>query len=451
MLEDVKKFIEANNSLHIASSSYNNPNLSNCSYFSEGTTLIIAGEQNSSLIEQIRFNPKVEIIVNDGDITLKYTGRATIVRDYHDQEKLIGDLAQRDNLERKGIFGLNLVQIVPIEINVIQWDYFQEFKENRPSILKDLFRSIAKTANIWVKGLRLPFISVSVAAVVVGTAVAYYENKTFDWLYFLLAVVGISAFHACADLLNDFFDHLSRNDEVNEKLTPFSGGSRMIQNKLFSTTRTLVGAIVTFLITLGIGLYINFEVAGNIVLYIGLGGAFLGIFYVGKPFKLANFGLAELAIFLSFGPAIVFGSYYIQVDFSWDNFSWTPIYASIIIGLLILSVLFVNQFPDYEADKESGRRNIVVVAGREISSILFIIFLSLTYIVLIILVILQYLPYLSLIALVSLLFAVRAMIITRKHYDNYLAMIPAQAMTILTTLAFTLLLAVSLFIAAVVW
>ncbi len=446
MLEKVEKFLEANNSLHIASSSYNNPNLSNCSYVSEGTTLIIAGEQNSSLIEQIRFNPKVEIIVNDSEITLKYIGRATIVRDHPNQEKLIGELGHKDNLERRGIFGVNLVQIVPIEINVIQWDYFQEFKENKPSILKELFRSIAKTAKIWVKGLRLPFISVSVAAVVVGTAVAYYENGSFDWLYFLLAVVGISAFHACADLLNDFFDHLSRNDEVNEKLTPFSGGSRMIQNKLFSTTRTLMGAIVTFLVTLGIGLYINFEVQGNIVLFIGLGGAFLGIFYVGKPIKLANFGFAELAIFLSFGPAIVFGSYYIQQE----KFSWTPIYASTIVGLLILAVLFVNQFPDYEADKESGRKNIVVLAGREISSILFIIFLGSTYIILIILVIFQHLPYLSLIALASLLFAVKAMITTRKHYNNYLAMIPAQAMTILTTLAFTLLLAVSLFIAAVV-
>jgi 1,4-dihydroxy-2-naphthoate octaprenyltransferase len=447
MLDKVEKFLEANNSLHIASSSYNIPNLSRSSYISDGTTLIIAGEQNSSLIEQIRFNPKVEIIVNDDEITLKYIGRAKIIRNHPNQQKIIGELVHKDNLERRGIFDVDLVQIVPIEISVIQWDYFQEFKENKPSILKDLSRSIAKTVKIWVKGLRLPFISVSVAAVVVGTAVAYYENKTFDWLYFLLAVVGISAFHACADLLNDFFDHLSRNDEVNEKLTPFSGGSRMIQNKLFSTTRTLVGAIVTFLITLGIGLYINFTMADYIILYIGIGGAFLGIFYVGKPIKLANFGFAELAIFLSFGPAIVFGSYYIQQE----KFSWTPIFVSIIVGLLILAVLFVNQFPDYEADKESGRRNIVVLAGRKISSILFIIFLSLTYIVLIILVILKYLPYLSLIALASLLFAVRAMITTRKHYDNYLAMIPAQAMTILTTLAFTLLLAVSLFISAVIW
>ncbi|MBY9001541.1 MAG: UbiA family prenyltransferase [Candidatus Heimdallarchaeota archaeon] len=447
MLENVEKFLYSNKSLHIASSSYNNPNLSECSYVSEGTTIIVAGEQNSSLIEQIRFNPKVEIIVTDGETTLKYNGRAKIVSDYPNQDKIIGDLAKKDNLERKGIFGVDLVQIVPTEIVVAKWDYFQEFKENKPSILKDFFHSIKKTIQIWVKGIRLPFISVSVAAVVVGTAVAYYESKAFDWVYFLLAVIGISAFHACADLLNDFFDHLSRNDEVNEKLTPFSGGSRMIQNKLFSTTRTLLGAIITFLITLGIGLYINFTLNGNIVLYIGLGGAFLGIFYVGKPIKLANFGFAEIAIFLSFGPAIVFGSYYIQQE----KFSWNPIYLSIIVGLLISLVLFVNQFPDYEADKESGRRNIVVLVGRKISSIIFIIFLSLTYAILIILVILQILPYLSLITLASLLFSVRAMITTRKYHDNYLAMIPAQAMTILTTLAFTLLLAVSLFITAAIW
>ncbi|MCK5304026.1 MAG: prenyltransferase [Candidatus Heimdallarchaeota archaeon] len=447
MLEKIEKFLKANNSLHIASSSYNIPILSNCSYVSEGTTLIIAGEQNSPFIEQIRFNPKVEIIVNDGETTLKYTGRAKIVSNYPNQEKLIGNLAKKDNLERKGVFGVDLVQIVPTEIMVSQWDYYQEFKENKPSILKDLFYSITKTLKIWSKGIRLPFISVTVLAVVVGTAVAYYEDKSFDWLIFLLAVIGIIAFNACVDLMNDFFDHLSGNDEVNEKLTPFSGGSRMIQNKLFSTARTLMGAIVSFLITLGIGLYINFTVAGNIVLYIGIGGAFIGIFYVGKPINLAKFGFAEIAIFISLGPVALFGAYYIQQE----KFSWTPIYASIIVGLLIALVLFVNQFPDYEADKESGRRNFVVLAGREISSIVFIVFLSLTYVILILLVILQILPYLSLIALASLLFAVKAMITTRKHYDNYLAMIPAQAMTILTTLAFTILLAISLFVTAAIW
>lgn len=447
MLEKVKKFLFENNSLHIASSSYNIPNLSKCSYVSEGTTLIIAGEQNSALIEQIRFNPKVEIIVNDGETTLKYTGRAKIVSNYPNQEKLIRNLAKKDNLERKGIFGVNLVQIIPTEMMVAQWDYNQEFKENKPSILKDFFYSVIKTIKIWAKGIRLPFISVSVLAVVVGTAVAYYESKNFDWLYFLLAVVGILAFNACVDLMNDFFDHLSRNDEVNEKLTPFSGGSRMIQNKLFSPTRTLMGAIVAFLITLGIGLYINFTILGNVVLYIGIGGVFIGIFYVGKPINLAKLGFAEIAIFLSLGPATVFGSYYIQQE----KFSWTPIYVSIIVGLLITLVLFINQFPDYEADKESGRRNFIVLVGREISAIIFIIFLSLTYVILIILVILQILPYLSLVTLASLLFAVKAMITTRKYHDNYLKMIPAQAMTILTTLSYTILLAISLFVSAAVW
>ncbi|MCG3223266.1 MAG: pyridoxamine 5'-phosphate oxidase family protein, partial [Candidatus Heimdallarchaeota archaeon] len=148
MLEKVEKFLGENNSLHIASSSYNIPNLSKCSYVSEGTTLIIAGEQNSSLIEQIRFNPKVEISITDGEISLKYIGRAKIVSDYPDHEKLIVELEHKDNLERKGIFGVNLVQIVPTEIKVSQWNYYQEFKENKPSILKDFFYSITKTIKI---------------------------------------------------------------------------------------------------------------------------------------------------------------------------------------------------------------------------------------------------------------------------------------------------------------
>ncbi|NPD89120.1 MAG: prenyltransferase [Asgard group archaeon] len=442
MLEQVENLLKENNRFLISSCSYSSSDLTNCSYVSDGLNLYFANVENSSVVQQISFNPKVVVSVSSGTEELTYYGYAEIVKEYPEKEKLLKKLSKSDKLKPEGIFRIILVRIKPLEIVVPQLKIREKFPENKPSVIKEIIYSFLRTLKIWTKAVRLPFVSVSVGAVLVGAAVAFFEFGVFNWINFFLTFLGIAIFHISADLFNDFFDHVSGSDEINVKLTPFSGGSRFIQNRIFTPTRVLLGAIISLLACTSIGFYLNFNLQGNIIVYIGLGGVFLGVFYVGVPFKILHYGLGELAIFLSFGPAIVFGSYYVQAE----QFSWIPIASSALIGLLISLILFINQFPDYEADKASGKKHWVVRFGREKSIYIYIFFMSLVYILLILFVTLRILPPLSLIALISLFFSTKAMITTKKHYDNYLAMIPAQAMTILTCLTFSILLAISLFI-----
>ncbi|MFW9851393.1 MAG: prenyltransferase [Candidatus Thorarchaeota archaeon] len=442
MLDRIENFIENNNSFLISTCSYSCTHQTRCSYIQEGTDIYFASVQNSIQIQQIIHNPKIVLIIEDEETSLTYSGIAKIVKTHPNKEKMIKELSKKDKLNPQGIFDIELVKIIPLEINIPKEKISLKFPENKPSIIKELLLSITSSIKIWVKAIRLPFISVSILAVAVGAAAAYYDKSTFSWLYFLLSTVGIFTFHASADLFNDFFDYISGTDDLNIKKTPFSGGSRMIQYKLFTPTRVLTGGIFFLTITIGIGFYLNFSVKGNIILYIGLVGAFLGIFYVGLPFKLAHFGLGEIAIFISFGPAIVFGSYYLHTEV----FSWFPIFVSVIIGLLISLILFVNQFPDFEADKKAGKHNWVVRFGKKTSSFIYVAAMSIAYILLILYVILQILPLLSLIILVSLPLPIKASIITLKKHENYLEMIPASATTIFTCLNYSSLLILSLII-----
>ena len=447
MLKQVESLLKENNRLLISSSSYSSSDLTNCSYVSEGLYLYIANVENKTVIRQISFNPKVVVSILSDSEEFTYYGSAEIVKEHKEKEKLLKKLSKLDKLKPEGIFSVALVRIKPLEIVIPQWNFREEFPENKPSVAKEIVQSFLRTFRIWTQAVRLPFVSVSVGAVLVGAATAFFELGIFNWSRFFLTFFGIAIFHISADLFNDFFDHISGSDEINVKLTPFSGGSRFIQDKIFTPTKILVSAVISLLACIAIGFYLNFGVQGtgvqgNVIVYIGLLGAFLGVFYVGVPFKIAHYGLGELAIFLSFGPAIVFGSYYVQVE----RFSWTPIAASVLIGLLISLILFINQFPDYEADKASGKKHWVVRFGRKKSSYIYIGFMSLVYILLIIFIAIQILPLLGLIALLSLFFSVKAMIIVKKYYDNYLAMIPAQAMTILTCLIFSILLAIALFV-----
>ena len=42
----------------------------------------------------------------------------------------------------------------------------------------------------------------------------------------------------------------------------------------------------------------------------------------------------------------------------------TVVWLSVPLGLLIAAFLWINQFPDYRADRQAGKRNLVVRLGR---------------------------------------------------------------------------------------
>ena len=444
MLKQVESFLKEQNILSITTSSGKYSNVAECSYISEGLNLFIAGVQNNVFVKQIQYNPKVVLTIKRPDIIIELSGIAKYVKTHPKKMEFLEELAKKDTLMPQGIYGVVLIKIIPVEIHIPEKDFSEEIKENKPLFLSNLFQTLFLRTKLWLDAIRFPFLSVSVLAVLVGTAVAFAENNTFSKSFFLLAFFGIALFHASADLFNDFFDHLLGSDEINVQKTPFSGGSRMIQLKIMSPTKVFIGAILCLVGCGAIGLYLNFRVEGNIILYIGLAGAFLGIFYVGIPFKLAHYGLGEIAIFLSFGPAIVFGSYYLQTE----QFSWKPILVSILIGLLITLILFINQFPDFEADKDSGKKHLVIRLGKKTSVYFFIISMTVTYALLILYVLLKVLPLISLIVLVSLPFSIKASIGLWQNYENYLTLIPSLAMTILTCIIFSVLLSIALFVSS---
>ena len=79
---------------------------------------------------------------------------------------------------------------------------------------------------IWLRELRAPFFTASIIPVLVGTALAYATAGIFQPLLFILALLAIVSLHAGANMANDYFDHLSRNDWINRNVTPFS---RLVQ------------------------------------------------------------------------------------------------------------------------------------------------------------------------------------------------------------------------------
>jgi 1,4-dihydroxy-2-naphthoate octaprenyltransferase len=228
-------------------------------------------------------------------------------------------------------------------------------------------------------------------------------------------------------VVNDYGDHKAGTDDINEELTPFSGGSRMIQEGILSAGQTLRLALVFYAIGTVIGLYLA-AVRGLPILWIGLIGFGLSALYTVPRVGLAflGHGVGELAVGLGFGPVMVGGAYYVLAQ----RFTPEVWYASVPVGLLITAVLYINEFPDYVADGATGKRTLIVKLGRRAAVPGYVALMLGMYLSVALGVALDLLPWPALVAFLTLPLAMRGIQGLRRFYDQTPQLIPSNAVTI---------------------
>ncbi|MBO8183370.1 MAG: 1,4-dihydroxy-2-naphthoate octaprenyltransferase [Archaeoglobus sp.] len=279
---------------------------------------------------------------------------------------------------------------------------------------------------IWVRELRVPFLTASIVPVILGTLVALIKTGEIDLFYFALTLVGVCLLHAATNVANDYFDYKSGTDNVNvEFITPFSGGSRVIQQGLMSPKEVLAEAIILFGLGALIGLYLTFA-RGITVLYLGIIGIVSGFFYTAPPFKFASKGIGELLVGLNFGVLVVLGSYYVQTQ----SLAIEPLLASLPVSFLITAVLWINEFPDYKADRETGKLTLVVRLGRRKAVSIYTLLMYIPYAAILVFILLGHLPLFFLIGLLTLPKAKAAVSIAKRFYEDPRNLAPANGLTI---------------------
>ena len=275
----------------------------------------------------------------------------------------------------------------------------------------------------------------SIIAVSNGIAISYWKTGELDFGYAILTYFGIICLHISVDLLNDYWD-FKRGIDTNTKRTKYSGGTGVIPENLINS-KLIYCAGVIFLILGGLtGLY--FVTIKGIIVLILLTFAIISIYFYST--NIVNAGLGELFVAVK-GSMIVLGSYYIQSD----TIDLTSIYVGVIIGLLSAVVLLVTSFPDYEADKKSGRRTLVIVIGKENSIKLFITIVTITYAMIIGGSIFNVMTIFSTIGLLSFPFAFKAVLKLRR-FNETSELVSSMANTIIYSRICGILLAISFII-----
>ena len=284
---------------------------------------------------------------------------------------------------------------------------------------------------LYLLEMRAPFFTATIVPVALGAAVAWAHEGQFHVGYFALTLLGGVLLHAGINVSNDYFDHLSGNDEANKEFVrPFTGGSRMIQEGLLTPSEVLLEA----LLLLGGGCLVGlvlFWLRGPWVLALGLVGVLSGFFYTAPPLRLVSRGFGELFIGLDFGILMVLGAYYVQTR----NLAWEPAVAAVPVALLISAVLYINEFQDCAADRSVGKMHWVARLGKQRGMWLYAIIMALTYMAIVVPAIAGWIPPLALLGLLTVPLAWKATSVLREHYERSLELAPANASTILIHLA----------------
>lgn len=221
--------------------------------------------------------------------------------------------------------------------------------------------------NFWTGFWRLadPKISLtSAAAIYVGISVAVVEGA-FSWTWLVLTLLAFFAIEVAKNAWGDVFDYDSGVDlaVAPRDRTDFSGGKRVLVDGLLSREQTWGMAIGFGAAGLAIGVAIVLF-REPLALWIGILGFALGWSYHGPPLRFAYRGLGELDVVLCYGPLIALSAYLIQAH----RLSWSVFWLSLPLGLVIAAFLWVNQFPDYEADRRHGKNNLVARLGKRLAS-----------------------------------------------------------------------------------
>ena len=270
----------------------------------------------------------------------------------------------------------------------------------------------------WVVIMRLPFLSATIMPILVGAAVAKFMGFSVDWTWLGLTILGGSLLHIGTNTSNDYFDHLSGTDNINYNYSNkgLNGGSRGIQMGLITPAGVRNLTIIVFALSVLVGIPL-IQKAGMQVFWLGLVGFLSGLFYTAPPFKFSSRkGLGELLIGLNFGPLMVAGSTLIQTG----QLLPEAFLAGIPLGFLIAAVVYINEFPDHDSDKVTGKNTLIVVFGPEKARVGYVALVSGAFLSIVLLVLNGTFPSLILITLLASYFGITSIQTLYKYYNDRL-------------------------------
>lgn len=205
----------------------------------------------------------------------------------------------------------------------------------------------------WLLAARPKTLAGAAVPVMIGLSLAYTDLRsagTFDWLPALLSVLFAFVMQIDANFINDYFDFVRGNDDETRL-----GPKRACSQGWISGGAMRVAIAVTTALACLTGL--------PLIFFGGLEMILIGILCVVFCFlyttHLSYVGMGDVLVVVFFGFVPVCIPYYIETH----TLTVQAAMASLACGLVIDTLLVVNNYRDIENDRRAGKMTICVRMG----------------------------------------------------------------------------------------
>ncbi|MDO8663002.1 MAG: prenyltransferase [Candidatus Omnitrophota bacterium] len=280
-----------------------------------------------------------------------------------------------------------------------------------------MFKNIARA-------LRLPFITASILPFIFGSLIVRRDFNLAGFLFGLFAVIFT---HSSANLINDYFDSRSGVDWKDRNFYGFFGGSKLIQEGVFSDKFYLKAALACAGIAFISVIFLAVNLKSWFVILIYLLIIILSWQYTAKPLTFSYNYLGEFFVFLLFGPALVMGGYFIQTGIFP---SLKSLVMSLPFGFFTMAILFANEVPDFFGDKQAGKNNLITFCGIEGAFLVYYTLIALGLLSIFACVFLGYLSIIAIFSAVIIIPAIRARDILKRDYSDKFKLLRSSKLTI---------------------
>jgi 1,4-dihydroxy-2-naphthoate octaprenyltransferase len=286
---------------------------------------------------------------------------------------------------------------------------------------------------------RVPFLLLPITLIASGASAAAWAGG-FSWLHAVVALVGLVALHAAVNSMNEASD-MRTGIDLNTQRTPFSGGSGTLPSGALSIRRATVFSLSFAALGLAVGIWFVTRIGTGLIPIMVIGA----VCVLGYTDFLARIGLGEIAAGAGLGLLPVMGAALVQEGV----LPPAAIAAAIPAFLMTFNLLLLNEFPDEAADREGGRRNLVLLFGRRPAAVIYTAAAILTPASIIGAVIIKVLPPFALIAVLPSLLMLPKPIGWALSSPDQDVPIPALGGNVVWNLTTNLFMAIGLIVAVV--
>lgn len=221
----------------------------------------------------------------------------------------------------------------------------------------------------WLLLSRIPFLSVMIAPYILGALLATHFSGRFRWPVFLLGLLGSLLVQLIAHYSGEVYDLTEDRLSVTLEKNFFTGGSQVVVENIIAPQKVkkLIRAVLVLAIITGLILQFYFK-TGKWTLLLGISGIICAYFYSKPPLRWASRGgIGEFFIAYAFGWLSVNAGFYLQAG----KFDILATWACLPVACSVVNIILINEYPDYPADKQALKQNILVRIGKERGAVLY--------------------------------------------------------------------------------